>query len=151
MSDRPNRRTREPWGPDIAGVLVCLVIAGMLRLSAVGFLLLCMVVAAFHGWFGGRNERRSGRRREATNLPRRQRVGHPRELAMPRPAPAPPRRVRPRPRYVPDDLDDLDDDWGDDGWDFGDSDFDDDEPCRRPGRDRHHRAESWETDDADYI
>ena len=47
---------------------------------------------------------------------------------------------------MPDNLDDLDDDWGDDGWDF-----DDDEPYHRPRRDRHHRAESWETDDADYI
>lgn len=47
---------------------------------------------------------------------------------------------------MPDNLDDLDDDWGDDRWDF-----DDDEPYHRPRRDRHHRAESWETDDADYI
>lgn len=67
---------------------------------------------------------------------------------MPRPASAPRRRGGPRPRYVPDDLDD---EWGDDEWDLDDWDFDDDEPYRRPRRGRHHRAESWETGDADYI
>ena len=53
-----SRRKREPWGPDIAGVFVCLVVAGMLRLSAAGFLLLCMAVAAVHGFAGGRRERK---------------------------------------------------------------------------------------------
>lgn len=53
-------RRREPWGPDIAGVFVCLVIAGMLRLSALGFLVLCMVVAAIHGTAQGRNDRKRG-------------------------------------------------------------------------------------------
>lgn len=53
-------RRREPWGPDIAGVFVCLVIAGMLRLSAVGFLVLCMVVAAFHGAAQNRSDRKRG-------------------------------------------------------------------------------------------
>lgn len=54
-------RRREPWGPDIAGVLVCLVIAGALGLSAFGFLMLCMVIAAFHGYNQGRNDRRKPR------------------------------------------------------------------------------------------
>lgn len=53
---------------------------------------------------------------------------------------------------MPDDLDDLDDDWDDGGWDGGgDWDFDDDESYRRPRRSQHRRAESWETGDADYI
>jgi len=150
MSDRRSRKAREPWGPDIAGVLACLVIAGMLGLSAVGFLMLCVIVAAIHGYRQGRGDRRARRRRETANLPRRQRPSRPRELPMPLPAAAVPRRSGPRPRYEPDDFDD---DWGrDDDWDSGDDwDFDDDEPYGRPRRGGRRRAESWETGDAGYI
>lgn len=52
------RQRREPWGPDIAGVLVCLVLAGAFGLSPVGFLVLCMVFGAAHGCLEGRPDRR---------------------------------------------------------------------------------------------
>lgn len=55
---RVSSRRREPWGPDIAGVLVCLVLAGTLGLSIVGFLVLCMVGGAVHGCLQGRPDRR---------------------------------------------------------------------------------------------
>ena len=51
-------KQRESWRPDLAGVAACLVVAGMFGLSAVGFLLLCMVVAAFHGWTQGTRARK---------------------------------------------------------------------------------------------
>lgn len=151
MSDRRNRRGSEPWGPDIAGVLVCLVIAGMLGLSAAGFLVLVCVAGGVIGYRQGRAERRAGRRREAADLPRRQGVSRPRDLPMPRPASPALRRSGPGRRYEPDVPDDLDgwdhgDDWDlDDDWDF------DDDSYRRPRRGRHRHGESWEIDDADYI
>jgi len=149
MSDRRNRKAREPWGPDIAAVLVLFVVAGWLGLPPTGFIVLVCVVGGVVGYRQGRAERRTGRRPEAMSLHRRQRPSRSRELPMPRPAAAAPCRGGPRPRYEPDDLGDhddwdFDDEWGrDDDWDF-----DDDEPRRRPGR-RH--GESWETGDADYI
>lgn len=59
-------RKREPWGPDIAGVLICAVVFGLLRGSTsplgftsdpLGFLAFCGIVATVHGYLQGRPDR----------------------------------------------------------------------------------------------
>jgi len=56
------RRRRESWGPDIAGVLICVVVFGLISgapftSNPMGFLMFCCVAAGFHGYLQGRPER----------------------------------------------------------------------------------------------
>ena len=140
------RRDELAWGPDIVVVLVLFAFATRWGLDAMEFIGLTCVAGAVVGYLQVRARKRRGKRSPTTNLTRQAR-----ERPMQRSSAPILRRGGQRRRhehYDPDDFedfDDFDDDWDGDEWD------DDPEYYGGPSGGRRRRAESWESDDADYI